>query len=252
MSSSDRFDSMLSGKLDTYDFMMLLSPTNLFSDDQLAPVSPVQLSYQQHDCSPACLSHLLSHSDHFLGHNPLRVPLFCHFQRHCSKPLTFASQEEDSDVLYKAPCGRGLRCMDDVYQFLKQTKCLGILQQTNFSFNAQVQPERQAQLRPLAPASPLPTTSIFERDISRGMEAVPVTLCNDLDGVRPNEFRYRKDRWPHGCFLSKAPYFLTCCDCTDGCTDISSCLCLQLSLKAGAKPHQLYSHLRLNEPVSTG
>lgn len=244
---------MLSGKLDTYDYMTLLSPATLFPDDQLAPVSPVQLSYQQHDCSPACLSHLPSHSDHFLGHNPLRVPLLCQFQRHCAKLLAFSTQEElDSDVLYRAPCGRGLRCMDDVYQFLKQTKSLGILQQVNFSFNPQVLPERQAQPRPLAPASPLPTTSLFERDISRGMEAVPVTLCNDLDGVRPKEFRYRKDRWPHGCFLSKAPYFLTCCDCTDGCTDISSCVCLRLSLKAGATPDQLYCHQRLSEPAPTG
>lgn len=253
MSSSGRNDAILSRMLDTYDYMTLLSPTNLLSDDQLAPVSPVQLSYQQHDCSPACLPHLPSHSDHFLGHNPLRVPLLCHFQRQCAKPLMLSAQEElDSDVLYKAPCGRGLRCMDDVYQFLQQTKSLGVLQQTNFSFNPQVLPERQAQPRPLAPASPLPTTSFFERDISRGMEAVPVTLCNDLDGVRPKEFRYRKDRWPHGCFLSKAPFFLTCCDCTDGCMDTSSCLCLQLSLKAGAKPDQLSSHHRLNEPVSTG
>uniref|UniRef100_W5UCA5 Histone-lysine N-methyltransferase SETDB2 n=1 Tax=Ictalurus punctatus TaxID=7998 RepID=W5UCA5_ICTPU len=253
MSSSGRNDAMLLGKLDTYDYMMLLSPANVLSDDQLAPVSPVQLSYQQHDCSPACLPHLPSHSDTFLGHNPLQVPLLCHFQRHCAKPLMLSPHEElDSNVLYKAPCGRSLRRMDDVYQFLQQTKSLGVLHQTNFSFNSQVLPERQAQPRPLAPASPLPTTSISERDISRGIESVPVTLCNDLDGVRPKEFRYRKDRWPHGCFLSTAPFFLSCCDCTDGCTDSSSCLCLQLSLKAGAKPDRLYSHHRLNEPVSTG
>ncbi|KAG7315724.1 hypothetical protein KOW79_020590 [Hemibagrus wyckioides] len=253
MSSSGRNDASLSGKLDIYDYMTLLSPTNLLSDDQLGPVSPVQLSYQQHDCSPACLPHLPSHSDHFLSHNPLRVPLICHFQRYCAKPLTFPTQEDlDLDVVYKTPCGRSLCCMDDVYQFLQETKSLGVLQQTNFSFNPQVMPERQAQPRPLAPASPLPTTSIFERDISRGMEAVPISLCNDLDGVRPKEFRYRKDRWPHGCFLSKAPFFLTCCDCTDGCTESSSCLCLQLSLKAGAKTDQLYRHHRLNEPVDTG
>ncbi|KAI5090124.1 histone-lysine N-methyltransferase SETDB2, partial [Silurus meridionalis] len=252
-SPSGRNDATLSGKLDTYDYMTLLSPTYLISDDQLAPVSPVQFSYQQHECCPDCMSHLPSHSDHFLGHNPLRVPLLCRFQRHCAKPLAFSAQEElDTDVLYKAPCGRGLRCMDEVYQFLRQTKSFGVLQQTNFSFNPQVLPERQAQPRPLAPASPSPTTSIFERDISRGMEAVPVTLCNDLDGVRPKEFRYRKNRWPHGCFLSKAPFFRTCCDCKDGCTNPSSCVCLQLSLKAGAKADQLYSHLRLNQPVASG
>ncbi|TSK17788.1 Histone-lysine N-methyltransferase SETDB2 [Bagarius yarrelli] len=253
-SVSGENDATLSEKIDMFDFMTPPSLANLVADEQMAPVSPVQLSYQQHDCSPTCLSHLLSNSDHFLSHNPLRVPLLCHFQRHCAKPFTlFTPENSDMDVFYKTPCGRSLCCMDDVYLYLQQTQSLGVLRQTNFSFNPQVQPERQAQPQPLASSSsPPPTTSIFDRDISRGIEAVPVTLCNDLDGVRPKEFRYRKDRWPHGCFLSKAPFFLTCCDCTDGCTDTSSCSCLQLSLKAGAKPGQLYSHHRLNEAVVTG
>ncbi|KAI4875991.1 hypothetical protein NFI96_031309 [Prochilodus magdalenae] len=257
MSSSNKNDTALSGKFDQYDHVVLLSP-----EDQLAPMSPVQVSYQQHDCGPACLPRLSPSTNNFLGHNPLRVPLLCHFQRHCAMLRSFEEQavepegeETDSveaDVLYKAPCGRGLSCMDDVLQFLRQTKSLGILQPINFSFNPQVLPDRQAQPQLLGSSPSLPATILFERDISRGTEALPVPLCNEVDGVKPKEFRYRKDRWPHGCFLSTAPFFSACCDCTDGCTDSRSCTCLQLSLKAGADPKQLYVHQRLNEPVSTG
>ncbi|XP_062865460.1 histone-lysine N-methyltransferase SETDB2 isoform X2 [Trichomycterus rosablanca] len=229
------------------------------SDDLFAPVSPVQLSYKQHDCGPACLPQLPLHSDSLLAQNPLRVPLLCHFQRHCAKPLKFPDEdsevpvkEPEMDVLYKSPCGRSLRCMDEVLQFLRQTESLGVLQPTHFSFDPLVLQERQTQLRPPGSAQSLPASGVFERDVSRGTEAVPIPLCNEVDGVRPREFRYRKDRWPHGCFLSKAPLFVTCCDCTDGCTESSSCSCLRLSVKAGAKPEQLYSHQRLNEPSSTG
>ncbi|XP_036413036.1 histone-lysine N-methyltransferase SETDB2 isoform X1 [Colossoma macropomum] len=262
MSLSNRNDAMLSGKFDQYDHVVLLSPSRLSPEDQLAPMSPIQISYQQHDCSAACLPRLPPSVNHFLGHNPLRVPLLCHFQRHCAKLRSFAEQEAEpqgeepdsveADVLYKAPCGRGLCCMDDVLQFLQQTKSLGILLPVNFSFNPQVLPDRQAQPQLLGSTPSLPATILFERDISRGTEALPVPLCNEVDGVRPKEFRYRKDRWPHGCFLSAAPFFTACCDCTDGCTDSQSCTCLQLSLKAGADPGQLYVHQRLNEPVSTG
>ncbi|XP_066516209.1 histone-lysine N-methyltransferase SETDB2 isoform X2 [Hoplias malabaricus] len=262
VSSPNRNGAVSTGKFDQYNSVVLLSPSRHLVDDQFAPMSPVQVFYQQHDCSPACLSHLPTSTNNFLGQNPLRVPLLCHFQRYCAVLCSSTEQETETheeevdtleaDVLYKAPCGRGLSCMDDVLQFLLQTKSLGILQPVNFSFNPQVLPDRHAQPRLVGSAPSLPATILFERDISRGIEAVPIPLCNEVDGVRPKEFRYRKERWPHGCFLSASPFFSACCDCTDGCTDSQSCACLQLSLKAGADPNQLYMHQRLNEPVSTG
>ncbi|XP_072513334.1 histone-lysine N-methyltransferase SETDB2 [Salminus brasiliensis] len=258
MSSCNRNDAGSSGKFDQYD----QSSPRLSTQDQMAPVSPIQVPYQPHGCSPACIPQLPPSMNHFLNQNPLRVPFLCNFQRHCALLCSLVEEEAElqgnepdsveADMLYKAPCGRGLCCMDDVLQFLRQTKSLGILQPVNFSFNPQVLPDREAQPRLLGSAPSLPATILFERDISRGTEAVPVPLCNEVDGVRPKEFRYRKERWPHGCFLSPTPFFSSCCNCTDGCTDSRSCSCLQLSLKAGADPKQLYIHQRLSEPVSTG
>ncbi|XP_076839301.1 histone-lysine N-methyltransferase SETDB2 isoform X2 [Brachyhypopomus gauderio] len=258
MSLPSNDDAALSGRFELLDNMVLLSPPNISLDNHVEPLSPVQVSYQQHDCSPVCLSHLPPHADRFLGHNPLRVPLLCHFQRNYAKARLLVEQEEEPKgeepdpemtVLYKAPCGRSLRCMANVLQFLQQTESLGILQPSNFSFEPQVLLDRQAQP---VPSGSSPVAILFEKDISRGAEAVPVPLYNDVDGVRPKEFRYRKQRWPHGCFLSAAPFFMACCDCKDNCMDPRCCSCLQLSLKTGADPDRLYAHQQLDEPVSTG
>uniref|UniRef100_A0A8C6MJQ8 SET domain, bifurcated 2 n=1 Tax=Nothobranchius furzeri TaxID=105023 RepID=A0A8C6MJQ8_NOTFU len=82
-------------------------------------------------------------------------------------------------------------------------------------------------------------------DLSRGKESTPVELCVGDAGTRPSEFRYRKDRWPHGCFLSRGPaLFRVCCDCTDGCSDAKHCACVAMT--TGGRG---YSHQRLLEPV---
>lgn len=187
------------------------------------PAAP--LIFQPHDCSAACVPHLPTHTHHLLGHNPLRAPLLCHFQRVC----------EDTGVLYKAPCGRGLSCMQEVLHFLLQSQSVGVLQTDNFSFSTQVCVERQVCAAPL-----------LERDLSRGLEPVPVALVNTVDSMRPLEFRYRRERWPHGCFLSTEPLFSVCCDCTDGCTDAHSCACVRRT--AGAA----YTHQRLTQTLRTG
>ncbi|XP_051743305.1 histone-lysine N-methyltransferase SETDB2 isoform X1 [Ctenopharyngodon idella] len=240
MSSASRNDGV-SGQ----DPTLLLSPLSFCSEE---PRSPVPLVYQPHDCSPACVPQLPAHADRFLGHNPLRVPMLCQFQRHCVRVRAASGEQEDEcdaqDVIYKAPCGRGLRSMEEVLQFLLQSDTLGVLQPNNFSFNSQVFPEHPAR----APAS---SALLFERDLSHGIEPVPVPLFNEVDGTRLKEFRYRKERWPHGCFLSAAPFFTACCDCEDGCADDQSCACVQLTVRAGGHGHA-YRHQRLSEPLSAG
>lgn len=240
MSSASRNDGV-SGQ----DPTLLLSPLSFCSED---PRSPVPLVYHPHDCGPACVPPLPAHADRFLGHNPLRVPMLCQFQRHCARVRAGAGEQEDEcdaqDVIYKAPCGRGLRSMEEVLQFLLQSDALGVLQPNYFSFNSQVFPEHPTRV-------PAPPALLFERDLSHGIEPVPVPLFNEVDGTRPKEFRYRKERWPHGCFLSAAPFFTACCDCEDGCADAQSCACVQLTARAGGGA-RAYRHQRLTEPVSAG
>ncbi|XP_059409412.1 histone-lysine N-methyltransferase SETDB2 isoform X2 [Carassius carassius] len=230
-SSSDQSQTSAASRAE-----LLLSPLSFCSEE---PRSPVHLVYHPHDCSAACVPQLPAHADRFLGHNPLRAPMLCQFQRHCDE-----SDASDSSVLYKAPCGRSLRSLEEVLQFLLQSDSLGVLQPDHFSFDPQIVPENQAQ-------APTSAALLLERDLSRGIEPVPVSLFNELDGTRPKEFRYRKERWPHGCFLSSAPLFSVCCDCTDDCADAWSCACVQQTLR-GSGEQQAYRHRRLSAPLSAG
>lgn len=85
-------------------------------------------------------------------------------------------------------------------------------------------------------------------DLSRGAEPVPVELVVEKGRARPAGFRYRKDRWPHGCFLSRgAALFDACCDCNDGCSDAQLCACVAMT--TGGRG---YSYQRLLEPVQSG
>ena len=106
-----------------------------------------------------------------------------------------------------------------------------------FTFNAAVRLDP-----PLAAGPRLP-----ELDLSRGLEPAPVELCPGVAGARPREFRYRKDRWPHGCFLSAPALFHTCCDCEDGCEDAGRCACRGWSAGAGG-----YAHHSLPRPLEAG
>lgn len=107
-----------------------------------------------------------------------------------------------------------------------------------FSFNLSVELDP-----PLSMGSQRP-----ELDLSRGVEPTLVELCPGEGGVRPPEFRYRKDRWPHGCFLSRGPaLFDICCDCVDGCSDARHCACVAMT-----RGGRHYTHHRLDEPVPSG
>lgn len=117
-------------------------------------------------------------------------------------------------------------------------KYFGLLQVDFFTYNSSVQLEPPPSARRQLP----------ELDLSRGVEPTPVELCLGEGGVRPPPFRYRKDRWPHGCFLSRSlTLFSTCCDCVDGCSDAKRCACVAMTTEGCH-----YSHHRLEEPVSSG
>ncbi|XP_008304296.1 histone-lysine N-methyltransferase SETDB2 isoform X2 [Stegastes partitus] len=220
-------------------------------EELLPPLLPVQLQYQLHTCCKACLPSLPSMPQSmppFWGQNPLKVPLLCGFKRLSAVPLMSlpggggACEDEgvayDWDVIYKAPCGRSLRNHDDVMRFLLATESYDVLQVDFFTFSAAVRLDPPPTAGPRRP----------EQDLSRGAEPTPVELCIGDGGVRPADFRYRKDRWPHGCFLSRSPaLFDACCDCLDGCSNARSCACVAMT--SGGRR---YSHHRLLEPVLTG
>ncbi|NXE64393.1 SETB2 methyltransferase, partial [Calcarius ornatus] len=208
--------------------------------------SKIQVQYQNHKCSSACLANRAVGS--YKGENPLKIPILFDFQRRhakadcLSKPL---------DVNYKAPCGRSLRSFRDVRNYLFETEC-NFLFVDHFSFNTYVLLGRNTMN---------PEPLVFEVDISDGAESVPISFCNSLDHARLPYFKYRKSSWPRGYYLNNlSSLFVDSCDCTDGCIDRSKCACLQLTARGCSKVSQSpsskrshgYRYKRLEGPVPSG
>ncbi|KAJ3584674.1 hypothetical protein NHX12_015169 [Muraenolepis orangiensis] len=206
--------------------------------------SPAQAFYRPHQCSKACLPLMPRSGQPFWGQNPLKVPLLCGFRRLGG---TQEVRGTGSDLVYAAPCGLRLRCHDDVLRFLLATESYEVLQVEFFTFNRAVRLDP-----PLVSLGPRPP----ELDLSRGLEPAPVELCPGEAGSRPRDFRYRRDRWPHGCFLSAGPaLFHTCCSCQDGC--LEGCACRGLTSRGTASRGpasrgQHYTHHTLKSPIDSG
>ncbi|KFQ77207.1 Histone-lysine N-methyltransferase SETDB2, partial [Phaethon lepturus] len=207
---------------------------------------PLNLQYQNHTCSSACLANRAAGS--YKGENPLKIPILFHFQRRHAKADCLS---KSLDVNYKAPCGRSLRSFQDVQNYLFETEC-NFLFVDHFSFNTYVLLGRNT-------VNPKPL--VFDFDISNGVESVPISFCNDLDCARLPYFKYRRSSWPRGYYLNNfSSMFLDSCDCTDGCIDRSKCACLQLtargcskiSLSPSSKTSCGYSYKRLEGPVPSG
>ncbi|NWS13135.1 SETB2 methyltransferase, partial [Pachyramphus minor] len=207
---------------------------------------PLNLQYQNHKCSSACLAKRTA--DSYRGENPLKIPILFHFQRRHAKADCLS---KSLDVNYKAPCGRSLRSFQDVQNYLFETKC-NFLFVDHFSFNTYVLLGRNTMN---------PEPLVFDFDISKGAESVPVSFCNNLDHARLPYFKYRKSSWPRGYYLNNfSSLFVDSCDCTDGCIDRSKCACLQLtargcsktSLSSGSKRSHGYHYKRLERPVPSG
>ncbi|KAM5182436.1 histone-lysine N-methyltransferase SETDB2-like isoform 2-T2 [Mantella aurantiaca] len=202
--------------------------------------------FSEHTCVEECLSKVNPFFNR--SGNPLRFPILCHFQRWHAKSCVLS---RPLDVIYKAPCGKGLRNFDDVQSYLFKTKCY-FLVLDYFSFNTFLQLGRNLVMG---------TVLTQEADISRDVELVPVSLCNEIDNTQPPSFTYRKSPWPRGYSVNNfTDLFVGCCDCTDGCLDVSTCTCLQLTARAcnnnlSSAMQSIasgYTYKRLQAPIPTG
>ncbi|XP_069323808.1 histone-lysine N-methyltransferase SETDB2 isoform X4 [Eulemur rufifrons] len=206
--------------------------------------SPLNLSYQSHDCSGACLMKM---PPTFKVENPLQLPIKCHFQRRHAKTN---SRSSALHVSYKTPCGRSLRNVEEVFRYLLETEC-NFLFTDNFSFNTYVQLTRN---------SPKQEEIVSDVDISNGVESVPISFCNEIDSRKLPQFKYRKTLWPRTYYLNSfSSMFTDSCDCSEGCIDITKCACLQLTAR-NAKTCPLssnkittgYKYKKLQRQIPTG
>ncbi|XP_030056323.1 histone-lysine N-methyltransferase SETDB2 isoform X1 [Microcaecilia unicolor] len=232
-------DSVVTTKIKDTSFSM-------YEDTCLSKALPAKLPFKKHCiCNAACL--VKSSRGPFRGKNPLKIPIFCHFLRLHAK-ANFLSKE--LDVYYRAPCGRSLRNYQEVQNYLSETQC-NFLFVDNFSFNTYLQLDR----------TDLNHESIVSNsDISNWAEPVPVSFFNDIDSTDLPYFKYRKTSWPHGYSMNNfSDMFIDSCSCTDGCSDVSKCPCLQLT--AGGyrecstplnKVPSGYEYRRLQKPIPSG
>ncbi|XP_053419718.1 histone-lysine N-methyltransferase SETDB2 isoform X3 [Nycticebus coucang] len=206
--------------------------------------SSLNLSYQSHACSGACLMKMPPTSK---GENPLQLPIKCHFQRRHAKTNSHSSALH---VSYKAPCGRSLRNVEEVFRYLLETEC-NFLFTDNFSFNTYVQLTRNY---------PKQEEIVSDVDISNGVESVPIPFSNEIDSRKLPQFKYRKTMWPRAYHLNGfSNMFTDSCDCSEGCIDIAKCACLQLTARnaktsplSGNKVPTGYKYKRLQRQVPSG
>ncbi|XP_043220666.1 histone-lysine N-methyltransferase eggless-like isoform X1 [Amphibalanus amphitrite] len=200
----------------------LISPISpMEGDGQIAEiankprVTPRRL--QPHACGRACIRNYSDvDMDQLKGNNPLLMPMMSGWIREIVRHRT-----SKRTVLYRAPCGRRLRSLDEVFHFLSITGCR--LEIDCFCFDFWVHCFTEFE-----PARKF--CSI--KDISYGKENVPVSCVNSLNRDYPDYVEYSTRRLPtDGVHLNLDADFLTCCDCTDDCQDKERCSCWQQTIQ---------------------
>ena len=86
---------------------------------------------------------------------------------------------------------------------------------------AQAEKRREAELRRQEKE-----WRVLISDVSNGIERVPIRVVGAKHGPLPEPFSYVRENIPHGDFQpSDDPSFRACCDCADGCADLTKCAC---------------------------
>ena len=149
-------------------------------------------------------------------------------------------------IVYRGPCGRRMRNMDEVHRYLRLTGCQ--LSVDLFCYESFV--HCFTEFKPEVVYNQLKgnfTRSVYffrnliyislyiqfyELDITYGKERVRVSCVNSIDRSQPDYVDYSTERFPRdGVDLNLDPSFLVCCDCTDDCQDKERCQCWQLTLQ---------------------
>ncbi|KAI4479208.1 hypothetical protein M0804_011347 [Polistes exclamans] len=199
--------------------------------------------YIPHKCGPKCIRSISFTPEDLKGYSPLSIPLLCGWNRQlCKFP------KAKKVILYQAPCGIRLRNMEELHCYLRQTNSPMSVDLFDFDFWVHCLAEFV-----------LDKCFVNIKDLSYGIENVPIPCVNELDHALPDTIRYSTQREPtEGVNLNLDPNFLCSCDCEDDCQDKTKCQCWQLTIQGatlgGRVPNTAvgYVYKRLPEPVTTG
>ena len=129
-------------------------------------------TFSRHQCSPKCVSdpkYQYVETAH-RGTNLLLIPIFLGWERQLSKFKAGGRRK----VLYKAPCGRRLRTLEEVHRYLRVTESSLEIDFFNYDWWLHVFNE-------FKPARELCTI----KDLSYGKENVPISCVNSIDRNYP-------------------------------------------------------------------
>ncbi|KAJ8687450.1 hypothetical protein QAD02_023244 [Eretmocerus hayati] len=196
-----------------------------------------------HKCGPKCVESITFTPDDLRGYSPLSIPLLCGWNRQiCKFP------KAKKVIVYQAPCGVRLRNMEELHRYLRITKCP--MSVDLFEFDHWVHCLAEFVLD---------KCFVNIKDLSYGVENVPIPCVNELDHAYPDTIKYTTQREPsEDVRLNLDQEFLCCCDCTDDCADKNKCQCWQLTIQGatlgGRVPNAAvgYVYKRLPEAVTTG
>ncbi|GFN93772.1 histone-lysine N-methyltransferase [Plakobranchus ocellatus] len=199
--------------------------------------------FKPHACSHECLQEISDDPSRMKGRNALQIPLLYGWERQVCKARPAAKRV----VLYRTPCGRRLRNIEETDHYLFLTNSQLTIDLFSFDQHLHVNTEF------------VPVKTFCDiKDLSYGRENYPISCVNGVDRHYPDYVEYSDRRIPSKKVnLNTDPDFLVCCDCTDNCRDRSKCACQQLTIEntswIGEKdPQAGYHYRRLKEPLFTG
>lgn len=224
-----------------------ISNTNYLYDTiklEVPKTAPLSKKYIPHECNKLCVEWTAYDYNKTKRISMLAIPLYFGFNR----SLVYFNRTQKC-VVYKTPCGRLIRSMKEMFNYLIETKSKMTIDQ--FDFNSWVRP--QAEFRVLK-------SKKFLNDLSAGKEFRGITCVNVIDNKLPPPMVYMTSRQAMpGVNINVDSDFLCGCDCTDNCQDKSKCACWQMTIE-GQKilpnlykdPDIGYNYRRLPERVLTG
>ena len=192
--------------------------------------------YESHElCSPDCLKSK-SLKDSYYNESLLLEPIRNGFERVVLAEENFFDEikvkfypdnaYEDLVLAYKAPCGRMLRNIEEVADYLAKTEIK--LPIDTFAFDCEI--------LDVFENSDLVPCNVVNDDVSKGEEKYAVRAVNDLERnllpIFRNYILQNKSSPEVEERRSSDPEFLVCCECTDNCRDKLQCACVKLTIES--------------------
>lgn len=200
--------------------------------------------FVDHSCNNSCIDWTEYNYNKTTSIGMLATPIYYGFDR-----VLVEFNATQKCVWYTAPCGRTIKSIKEMHDYLIVTKSTMTIDQFDFNNWVKVMNEFKV-VKPLK----------FVLDITDGKEFRVISCVNTINNKLPPRMDYMTIRQPMpGVSINLDPNFLCGCDCTDNCEDKSKCACWKLTVDGQnilpnlyKDPNIGYNYRRLPERVLTG